>query len=238
LRHCGSPHHILDHTSPPTHFTTPTLPIPVYISETKPIPSTIMPSATIFKQLQYAYVGSAYIFFDDCDFTWTIGTTQQRDLDPMHVAKLVESFEAQGIQQVAPENHISVTVKLSSILEYGTEERQALGIRLRKEPPLSDARLDDYPRFQGFFAATGVKFEVQAGMHRLHAIHEFASRQALLQPPVIIDQGFVTDVYDPRKLFSLLRACAFQQRQEKRFFVAVQVSLEARAMISDPPRHK
>lgn len=163
-----------------------------------------MPSATIFEKLQYAYVGSAYIFFDDCDFTWTIGTTQQRDLDRTHVAKLVENFEAQGIQQVAPEYHISVTVQLSSILEYGTEERQALGIQLRKEPPPSDAGLDYYPRFQGFFAATGAKFEVQAGMHRLHAIHEFALRQALLQPPVMIDQGFVADVYDPSKLFSLL----------------------------------
>ena len=215
MRHCGSPHHRLDHTSSPTHFTIPTLPIPEQISETKPIPSTIMPSATIFAQLQYAYVGSAYIFFDDCEFTWTIGTTQQRDLDPIHVAKLVENFEVQGIQQVAQENHISVTVKLSSILEYGTEELQALGIQLRQEPPASDASLDYYPHFQGFFAATGVKFEVQAGMHRLYAIHEFALRQALLQPPVIIDQGFVADVYDPGKLFSLLRAAHFTKNMKK-----------------------
>lgn len=196
-----------------------------------------MPSPAIFEQLQYAYVGSAYVFLDDCNFTWTTGTTQQRDLDSKHVAKLVDNFEAHGIQQVARESHISVTVKLSTILQYGTEKRQALGIRLRKEPPPSDAGLDYYPRFEGFFTATGVKFEVQAGMHRLHAIHEFALRQAQLQPQVIIDQGFVADVYDPGKLFSLQRACAFHQKQEKRFCVPVQVFLEARAMICDPPGH-
>lgn len=178
-----------------------------------------MPPASIFQQLQYAYVGSAYIFFDDCDFTWAIGTTHQRDLDRLHVAKLADNFEAQGIHQVAPEYHISVTAKLSSILEYGTEELQALNGGLRKEPPPWDAGLDYYPRFEGFFAATGVKFEVQAGMHRLHAIHEFALRQALLQPPVMIDQGFVADVYDPGKLFSLLNAWAFSAKRERKILL-------------------
>jgi len=178
-----------------------------------------MPSSTIFQQLRYAYVGSAYIFFDDCDFTWTIGTTEQRDLDIQHVEKLSDNFDAQGIHQVGQEFHIGVTVPLEAIRKYTTEERRAAGIRLRNDPPPPDAGYDYFPCFEGFFAATGAKFEVQAGMHRLHAIRESSRRQALLQPPVIIDQGFVADVYNPGELLFLKGPCIYWENAENSFLL-------------------
>ncbi|RPA93936.1 hypothetical protein L873DRAFT_1846952 [Choiromyces venosus 120613-1] len=80
---------------------------------------------------------------------------------------------------------------------YTTAQRTTTGIRLETAAPPFDASVKYYSAPEGFFAVTGARFEVQAGMHRLHVVRGFAHRQAQLQPPVIIPVGFIADIYNP-----------------------------------------
>ena len=161
-----------------------------------------MDGQSVVQQLHYAFTGSAFIFMEDCDFTWTIGATDQRDLDQKHVAKLADMFAVQGVHWMPGHCHVSVTINKSTLSQYLNQHSD---IVLRIDPPPVSAVTDYYSQLSSFSQSTGSKFEVQAAMHRLHAAALLAKKQSEENPGTpVVPVRFVADIYDPGNLFPVI----------------------------------
>ncbi|KAF8465476.1 hypothetical protein BDZ91DRAFT_783220, partial [Kalaharituber pfeilii] len=129
------------------------------------------------QQLDHAIIGPIKVWWEDLDFQWSRGT-HQRKIKPSHVAEMVKTFQTKGCLNDDFRHYIIVLVDGKKLEEWALHENVTITKRSAMSPNVLIV--------QRFYAITGTKMEVQAGMHRLHALYSLTrselSAQELSKP--------------------------------------------------------
>ncbi|KAF8454265.1 hypothetical protein BDZ91DRAFT_801861 [Kalaharituber pfeilii] len=129
------------------------------------------------QQLDHAIIGPIKVWWEDLDFQWSRGT-HQRKIKPSHVAEMVKTLQMKSCLNDDFRYYIIVLVDRKKLEEWALHENVTITKRSTMSP--------DVLIVQRFYAITGTKMEVQAGMHRLHALYSLTrselSAQELSKP--------------------------------------------------------
>ncbi|KAF8466359.1 hypothetical protein BDZ91DRAFT_169326 [Kalaharituber pfeilii] len=114
--------------------------------------------------LANAFMGIMKVYWPDLTFEMSIGT-KQRELNTTHVEELAANYEAFGLGNTLPEHYIKVFVNGKMFRKW-------------KQKVMPSTTSENFIDTQHFCKSTAHRFEVQAGMHRLHALKKWVVDKA------------------------------------------------------------